>query len=81
MMEDEGELHTINFLKNCYNLRQDEMEEPAISHKQWVCLFGDEIARQVGDWLGCTWSRAQAHADVRGQEDRREEYVEIAGRH
>ena len=30
------------------------MEEPAISHKQWVCLFGDEIARQVGDWLGCT---------------------------
>ena len=42
MVEENGELYTINFCKDCYNLRQGERKGPAVSTRQWRLLVADK---------------------------------------
>ena len=60
IVEDDGELHTINLCRDGYNLREDE-KEPRVSGKEKASGWRKDTARQVVDWPGCTWSSAQDH--------------------
>ena len=52
MVEDDGELHTINLFKDRYNLRQDERKGQAMSNKQWKLPVAEKRSRGKSTGLG-----------------------------
>ena len=58
LVQDDGEAHTINLCMRCYNLRQVERTETAVSCRRWRIVVGD----------GGKWFEGTLDGSVTGQE-------------
>ena len=67
MVEDNRDLHTINFCESCYNLRQGERKEPIVNGREWRLVVAEKRARgKLATGLGAHGFERNI---IRGQED------------
>ena len=75
MVEDSGELHTINFCRDI--LRQSGRKEPVVNSRHWKLPVAESRSRGKLAAGLCTRSCAEDHGDLLGQEKLRDKSAEI----